>query len=192
MSPLVRFGNTLGAAGLAFVLVLAFAFQFALHELPCPLCILQRIAFALCGLGFVLNLRFGVQPNHYGLILLSALFGLAVSGRQILLHIVPGTGSYGSAILGLHFYSWAFILFLLIIGGVAVLLMLSGSGRFDYSRSDALAAARFVGLPRLMAYVLTVMVFASAVATFAQCGPIECADDPKSYWIVPYLPAFMR
>ncbi len=191
MSPLVRFGNALGAGGLALVLALGFVFQFALHELPCPLCMLQRIAFALCGLGFVLNLRFGVQPNHYGLILLSALFGLVASGRQVLLHIVPGTGSYGSPIVGLHFYSWAFLLFLAIIAGVAILLVLSGTGRFDYSRSDAQAVARFVGFSRLMAYALIVLVFANAVASFLQCGPMECPDDPTGYWIVHHLPTFM-
>ena len=191
MSLLVRFGNALGAGGLAFVLALGLVFQFALHELPCPLCNLQRVAFALCGLGFVLNLRFGAQPYHYGFVLLSALFGLAASGRQVLLHIVPGSGSYGSPILGMHFYSWALVLFLAVIAGSAILLVLSGTGRFDYHRSDALAAERFEGFPRLMAYVLIVMVFANALVTFAQCGPVECADDPAGYWIVQYLPNFM-
>jgi len=193
MSPLVRFGNTLGAGGLALVLAVAFGLQFLLHELPCPLCLLQRVAIALCGLGFVLNLRLGAQPNHYGLVLLSALFGLVVSGRQVLLHVVPGTGAYGSAVLGLHLYSWGVLLFLAVIAGVAVLLIVSGTGRHDHHmRSDSQAAAQFSGFSRLMTLLLVVMIFANAVSAFAQCGPLECPDDPKSYWIVQHLPGFMR
>jgi len=187
MSPLIRLGNALGAGGLALVLAIGFGLQFVLNELPCPLCNLQRAAFALCGFGFVLNLRFGPQPGHYGLTLLAALFGLAVAGRQILLHIVPGTGAYGSPILGMHLYSWAAVLFLGVIAGVAVLMILSGTGRFDHVRSDALAAAHFVGFSRLMAWLLIVMTLGNALVSFAQCGPVECPDTPTSYWLVKYF-----
>src|SRR5258708_15655773 len=105
MTGLVRLGNALGTLGLALILLIAFGFQFGRNELPCPLCLLQRLAFVLCGFGFLLNLRFGSQPAHYGLTLLAALFGLAAAGRHLLLHIVPGTGTYGSALLGLPSYS---------------------------------------------------------------------------------------
>ena len=33
----------------------------------------------------------------------------SASLRQISLHVVPGTGSYGSALFGMHFYTWAFV-----------------------------------------------------------------------------------
>ena len=105
MASLVRLGNALGAMGIAIVLLVAFGLQFALGELPCPLCSLQRVALVLCGMGFLLNLRFGVQPLHYGLSILAALFGAMAAGRQVLLHIVPGTGAYGSALFGLHLYT---------------------------------------------------------------------------------------
>lgn len=192
MSPLVRFGNALGAGGLALVLAFAFALQFLLNELPCPLCQLQRVAIVLCGFGFVLNLRLGPQPAYYGLVLIAALLGLAVSGRQVLLHVVPGSGSYGSAVFGMHLYSWAVLLFLAVIAGVAVLMVLSGSGRFDHIRSDVQAAAQFTGFARLMSSLLILMTLANAISAFAQRGPIECIDDPKGYWIAKYLPSFMR
>jgi disulfide bond formation protein DsbB len=186
MSSFVRLGNAIGAAGIAVVLLVAFGLQFGLKELPCPLCNLQRVALVLCGFGFVLNLRFGVQPLHYGLSLLGALFGLAVAGRQVLLHIVPGSGAYGSPILGLHLYSWAFLLFVAVIAGIAALLVMGG--RPDHDRSDHQAAMRFRGIHRFAAYLLIAVTLANAISSFAQCGPMECADNPTGYWIAQYLP----
>ena len=183
MTGLVRFGNALGALGLALILLAGFGFQFGLNELPCPLCLLQRVAFVLCGFGFLLNLRYGSQPFHYGLILLSALYGLAASGRQVLLHIVPGSGGYGSPIFGLHFYTWAFLLFLAVILGAAFLLVLSGGGRIEHDRFES-RAARFGAFSKFAAYMLIFATLANAVGTFVECGPIECPDNPTSYWLL--------
>ena len=55
--------------------------------------------------------------------LLAALFGMAVAGRQILLHITPGTGSYGAPLFGLHFYTWSFLLFAASDGALALLTL---------------------------------------------------------------------
>ena len=187
MAALARLGNALGAAGIALVLLVAFGLQFGLKEIPCPLCNLQRVAFVLCGMGFLLNLRFGVQPLHYGLSLLAALFGAAVSGRQVLLHIVPGTGAYGSTLLDIHLYTWSFVAFMAVIAGIALLLIVGGRPEHDH-RGDHQAAMRFRGIPRFAAYLLIVVTVANALNSFAMCGPIECADDPKGYWIERFLP----
>src|SRR5689334_828707 len=103
--------NALALYAIAAVLLAAFYFQFALAELPCPLCLLQRVAFTALAVGPVLTLRHGPRPAHYGLIILAALLGAAIASRQVLLHIMPGDAGYGSALLGYHFYTWAFICF---------------------------------------------------------------------------------
>ncbi len=187
MAGLVRFGNGLGVIGIALVLLVAFVFQFGQGELPCPLCNLQRVAFVLCGFGFLLNLRFGAQPLHYALTLLGALFGLAVSGRQVLLHIVPGGSAYGSPLLGLHLYTWSLLLFLAVITAVAVLMMLTG--RPEHHNTDHQAALRFRGVYRLAAYLLIAATLANAINSFLLCGPFECSDNPTDYWIFKYLPS---
>ena len=187
MASLVRLMNVLGVAGIAMVLLAAFAAQFALKELPCPLCELQRVAFVMCGFGFLLNVRFGSRSTHYGLILVGALFGVAASGRQVLLHIVPGTGAYGSPILGLHYYSWALLLFVVVIVAVCLLLILGGGDRAEHERFDARPAARFSGISRFAAYLLIVLTLANAAMSVVQCGFGECADNPTTYWLLQRL-----
>lgn len=187
MVGLLRLGNIVGAAGLALVLLLAFAFQIVLHELPCPLCTLQRVAFMLCGMGFLLNLRYGPQPAHYGLTLISAMFGVATAGRHMLLFIVPGSGSRGTPIFGMHYYTWALVLFLAVIVGVAVLLLLAGSGRYDHARSGSQAEAQFTGFARFAAWFLIAMTLANAANSFVLCGPIDCESTPDGYWLMKFF-----
>ena len=86
--------NALGLYAVALVLAAAFAAQLLLDELPCPLCLLQRIQFALLAVGPVLNVRFGPRPSHYAASLLVAAAGAAFASRQILLHIMPGDPGY--------------------------------------------------------------------------------------------------
>ena len=97
--------NALGLYAVALVLVIAFAAQLLLNELPCPLCLLQRIQFAMLAIGPILNLRFGLRPSHYAVSLFTAITGAAFATRQILLHIMPGDLGYGSALLGYHYYT---------------------------------------------------------------------------------------
>jgi disulfide bond formation protein DsbB len=80
--------NVLGLYSLAAVLAAAFAAQLLLNELPCPLCLLQRLQFTMLAIGPILNVRFGPRPSHYALSLLAAIVGAAFSTRQTLLHIV--------------------------------------------------------------------------------------------------------
>ena len=180
-NELVAILNLLGLLGITVVQLAAYAFQFGQGELPCPLCLLQRVAFAMVAFGFLLNVAHGSQPAHYGIILLSALFGASVSGRQILLHIVPGSGSYGSAILDLHFYTWAFLLFVATILATATLLLLHVG---ELGATQSTPPAPFLSLVAVAAIIVTA---ANAVTTFIECGPIECPDNPVSYWLLNVL-----
>ena len=82
--------NAVALYVISAVLLVAFYFQFELGELPCPLCLLQRVAFTALAVGPVLTLRHGPRPGHYSLIILAALLGAAIASRQMLLHIMPG------------------------------------------------------------------------------------------------------
>ena len=168
--------NALALYGVALVLAAAFAAQFLLHELPCPLCLLQRILFALLAVGPMLNVRFGPRPSHYALSLLTAVAGAAVSTRQVLLHILPGDAGYGSALLGYHYYSWALIGFVAAIVLIAAMLLFDR--QFDDSTAQASAPAAFATVAVWLVITLTAL---NVISTLLECGFGACADDPIVY-----------
>jgi cytochrome b subunit of formate dehydrogenase len=43
------------------------------------------------------------------------LFTSFVALRQIALHVIPATGAYGSPFLGLHLYTWSFIISMILL-----------------------------------------------------------------------------
>jgi len=175
----IRSLNSLGLLGISAVLVVAFFYQLLFGELPCPLCLLQRAAFVALGLGFLLNIRFGSSPAHYGLMLVSAVIGAGTALRQILLHILPGDPGYGSTFLGLHFYSWAFVAFGASILYAGLLLFLeTGNTRQEHApRSiDKLAAVSL--------WLFAFLVAGNLVSTLLECGVGPCADNPTAYdWL---------
>src|SRR6267154_5623576 len=122
--------NALSLYAVALVLAAAFTAQLLLHELPCPLCLLQRTQFAVLAIGPILNVRWGPRPSHYALSLLVAAVGAAFSTRQILLHIMPGDAGYGTALFGFHYYTLAFI------GFAAAIVLLAAVLLFDRQFED--------------------------------------------------------
>ena len=171
---MVRNINALGVAGIASILAMGLVMQVVLDELPCPLCLLQRVGFALVMYGFMLNVLNGVRFLHYGIIILGALFGAAVALRQVLLHVVPGTGTYGSAVFGMYLYSWAFVLFGATLFAVSVLLLLSRS-------VDTEVPVKTNTFGRFICWAAIVIAALNVAATFLECGPLVCADNPTDY-----------
>lgn len=126
---IIKLANIFELLAIIVVLALALAFQFVLHELPCPLCMLQRVGFVGIALGFLLNLRFGFRPSHYSIALISALYTSFVALRQIVLHVIPGTGAYGDAVFGMHLYTWSFIIAMVIV--VVTVFLLGVDRQYD-------------------------------------------------------------
>jgi disulfide bond formation protein DsbB len=168
--------NALGLYAIALVLSVAFAAQLLLDELPCPLCLLQRVQFALLAVGPMLNVRFGPRPSHYGLSLLVAVAGAAFAARQILLHILPGDPGYGSALLGYHYYSWAFIGFAAAIVLAAAMLLFDN--QFEPGKTQPLAVGAFA---RAAVWLVMALTAFNVLATLLECGFAACPDNPVHY-----------
>ena len=169
--------NALGLYGIALVLIAAFAAQLWLDELPCPLCLLQRIQFAMLAIGPILNVRFGPRPSHYAVSLLAAAAGAAVAMRQILLHIMPGDPGYGSALLGYHYYTWAFIGFSVAIVLIAAMLLFDGQFKED-GAAKPVASGAFAQLAVWLVIGLTAL---NVISTLVECGFDACPDNPVVY-----------
>ncbi|QIB34869.1 disulfide bond formation protein B [Ancylobacter pratisalsi] len=175
--------NGLGVLAISAVLVFAFFDQFVGGDLPCPLCILQRVGFVGVGFGLALNLRFGPRPSHYGVAILSAVAGGDISVRQTLLHIVPGTGTYGEAFFGLHFYTWGVVLSCLIVVGCALLLL------FDRQFEPSDSPPRAFGAFAFGAFgLVALLTLANGVSTVLECGGGLCPDNPTHYLLLQDAP----
>ena len=167
--------NAAAGAGICVSLLMAFFLQIFNGEIPCPLCMLQRVGLMMVGFGFFLNVRFGPSAIHYAVIILSAMIGASVSLRQDLLHIVPGTGGYGSTIFGYHLYTWGFIAFMSTIIFAAVMLVV------DRNR---LAGQKFQSATWIATALGTLLVLLAAgnlITNLLVCGVSICSGDPTGY-----------
>jgi disulfide bond formation protein DsbB len=169
--------NALSLYAVALVLAAAFAAQLLLDELPCPLCLLQRLQFAVLAIGPLLNVRFGPRPSHYALSLLAAVAGAAFSTRQVLLHILPGDAGYGTALLGYHYYTWA------LIGFAAAIVLLAAILLFDrqFEPRTAVEPATPGAFATAAVWLVIGLTALNAVSTLLECGFAACADNPVVY-----------
>lgn len=169
--------NALSLYAVAGLLAAAFAAQLLLNELPCPLCLLQRVMFAALAIGPILNIRFGPRPSHYALSLLAAIIGAMVSTRQILLHIMPGDAGYGSAMFGYHYYTWA------LIGFIAAIVMISAVLLFDsqFDKSDSAPPTSTAAFAHGAVWLVIGLTALNVVSTLLECGFNACADNPVVY-----------
>ena len=169
--------NALSLYAVALVLAAAFAAQLLLHELPCPLCLLQRIQFAVLAIGPIMNIRFGPRPSHYALSLLAAVTGAAFSTRQVLLHIMPGDAGYGTALFGYHYYTLA------LIGFVAAIVLLAAILLFDrqFEADDAAQHTAPGAFATTAVWLVIGLTGLNVVSTLLECGFGACADNPVVY-----------
>jgi len=168
--------NTIGLYAISVILLEAFYFQFVLQELPCPLCLLQRVAFTALAVGPILTLRYGPQPSHYGLTIIAALAGAGIACRQILLHIEPGNSGFGSPILGLHFYSWAFICFVIAIAACAAVLL------FNKQFSEQTQPPSIGLFERTAVWLIIAVTLLNAANALTECGFDFCPPGgPADY-----------
>ncbi len=183
---LVFWSLNLWILGYTLVLGLALLLQFWLGELPCPLCMLQRYGMILSTLGALWIVRqaqagtltAASYMQGLGLGTLGAFTGAVFSGRQVMLHILPGDAGYGAPFLGLHLYSWAFITFAVVIVFSAIIGILAPAGLPEAPKQNSPASrlSSAIGLA-FLAMVAVNAVMIVFLEGFAWVLP----DDPTSY-----------
>ncbi len=156
-------------ATIAAIMTVAMVLQYYGNEIPCPLCLLQRVAmFGVC-FGIIMHFRHGYSARHDGVSMLFALFLLIVSARQTLLDIYPRPGHeyIGSAILGLHMPVWSVVIAVTILLGFAVKFAVLGG---EYLRDQRPSSA----LGRLLSLYVIAIALINLGSVIFQCGMDAC------------------
>jgi disulfide bond formation protein DsbB len=167
--------NALALYAISGILIVAFYWQLDHGELPCPLCLLQRVGFAALAVGPILAVRNGPKPQYLGLSIIAALVGAGVAARQMLLHIMPDDPGYGTTLLGLHFYTWAFLAFCGAILAAGAMLAF-GPQQVSTERRPARGLLEDAAVWLIMA-----LVALNAVSVLLQCGFSGCPANPVRY-----------
>ena len=161
--------------GVAAILTAAMALQYGNGELPCPLCLLERVAlFGVC-FGILLNFRSGFSGRNTGCSLLFAVFLLVVSVRQTLLDIYPRPGHayIGSPIFGIHMPVWSIIIAVGLLTAYALKLALLG-GEESLRDAGVKAKPHVKRLADVLGLYVIALVAINLVSVVLQCGLGEC------------------
>ncbi|AYF73361.1 disulfide bond formation protein B [Nocardia yunnanensis] len=160
--------------------------QFGTWDYPCPLCMLQRYFMMLAALGGAYIVRRALTGTiarrdymvGWGLAVVACFGGGFTAWRQTMLHILPGDKGYGGAVLGLHLYVWAWILFVAAITTIGVVLSFSHATASEVIPTTG--AHRALGL--LAMGLLGLVIAINLVATFFLEGfHWVLPDDPACY-----------
>jgi disulfide bond formation protein DsbB len=157
---------------LAAILTTAMILQYYGGEIPCPLCLLQRVAmFGVC-FGIILHFRDGYSARNDGFCMLFALLLLIISVRQTLLDIFPRPGHdyVGSAVLGLHMPVWSVVIATAILVAFAIKLAVLG-GEYPRAPQPSQALGR---IARLLSLYVTAICLINLVSVIVQCGTGAC------------------
>ncbi len=160
-------------AVIAAVLSAALFMQYVRGELPCPLCLLQRVAMLGVCFGLMQNFRSGFSDRNLGYSLLFSVFLLVVAARQTLLDIYPRPGHeyVGSAVLGLHMPVWSVLIAVALIGAFALKLCIVGTEDGARGPDRRSLVGQLAAAVSLYVIALALVNFGSVVV---QCGLDEC------------------
>jgi disulfide bond formation protein DsbB len=163
------------AATIAAILTAALAIQLLGGEIPCPLCLIERVALFAAGLAALMNLRGPYSGRWTGAALLAALLLMIVAARQSLLDIYPRPGHayVGEVVLGLHMPVWSTLIGLALIGANAAMLTAFG-GDSHMRGHPAEAFPALVHIGRVLGLWLLVLALVNLVAVVLQCGLGQC------------------
>lgn len=163
-----RFLNLLFIYVICAVLLGSYLYQYMRSEEPCTLCLLQRLGMIGVVSSLLLNMKFGIKVQHYGLAILSALLGRMVSLKQIGLHLCPEFPAFGEPVFGLDLYVWAFMIFSSSIFAAAVLTIFYGiTAKQEFPPTWGFFS-------RLAFWAVLLITLSNFLTTLMECGIGSC------------------
>lgn len=162
-------------AAIAGILTAAMTMQYRYGELPCPLCLLQRVALFGIAFGIMLNFRDGFSYRNTGFSLMFTILLLVISVRQTLLDIYPRPGHeyIGSAVFGIHMPVWSIIIAAtILVAYAAKMSVLGGDGYLEKTKIGKFPALQRIA-NGLSAFLIALCVV-NLVSVVLQCGFGQC------------------
>lgn len=158
---------------LAGILTFAQVLQFTNNEIPCPLCLLLRVAMLGVCFGLIRDLREAPSPHNAGLSMIFAMLLLVISVRQTLLDIYPRPGHeyIGSSVFGIHMPVWSVLIAASLLLAFALKFAVLGGGEKIAPLKKFPVLATAAKLLSLYVVALCVVNFVSVVV---QCGAEAC------------------
>lgn len=171
---------------LAVVVILSIAMymQYFLNEIPCPLCLLQRVAFLGIGYGAMMHFRGSPYIRAIGFALMFIFFLEIISLRQSLLDIYPRPGHewVGSTVLGIHMPVWSFLISLIILLFISLdMIIIEQNTRISISKYFLLNK-----LANILTLILIIICAINFVSVILQCGFYNCHTD-KYFLLSKYM-----
>jgi phosphoglycerol transferase MdoB-like AlkP superfamily enzyme len=88
---------------------------------------------------------------------------------------MPGDPGYGSALLGYHYYTWAFIGFAVAIVAIAAVLL------FDSQFKNSVEPEPASMFARTAVWLVLALTALNVISTLLECGFAACPDNPLVY-----------
>ena len=155
----------------SIVLTVSLVLQFYFKEMPCPLCLLQRLAFFGIAFGLILALRLEHKMRYIGYSMLFAFYLVVVGARQSLINIIarPHHTWIGGTIFGLHLPVWSVII------GMFFLLLFILYFIFMPQRLMVVKHDTFTNrVSNVLSEFIILLGIISLVAVIVQCGASIC------------------
>ncbi len=152
--------------------------QIFLHEMPCPLCLLQRFGLLAVNIGALLSIKHGKAFRYDLMIIISIIITMIISIRQVMLHIIPGDLGYGLVFLGIHLYTWNVVLSFMMIVSVAIAYL------FDAIMPTILhnmICMYRIKIWKIFLIIAVILCLTNLISTYLECGFTMCPSDPTSY-----------
>jgi hypothetical protein len=118
----------------------------------------------------LLNIRFGIKVQHYGLAILCAILGRMVALRQIGLHVCPEFPTFGEPVFGFDLYVWSYMVFTSSIFSSAVLIIIYG-----YTKKQEYPPT-WKAADKGAFWAVGLITMGNALTTLIECGLSTCSN----------------
>ncbi|MBP9722190.1 MAG: disulfide bond formation protein B [Gammaproteobacteria bacterium] len=154
------------------VIITAMYFQYFDSELPCPLCLCQRLCFLGVAYAAIMHFKGFNRLKYTGIGLLFTALLLAVSIKQSLLDIcgTKGHAWVGSAFFGIHMPIWSFLIsmFILLLLAFDLIFLTKNTNQNSDEYPDLKLCAT------ILSWIIVGLCAINFISVFIQCGISAC------------------